>query len=627
MAGKTDSNNAAVGIDLGTTNSEVAGFVDGKVQIIRGGPHDMLPSCVALSPTGELLIGHAARNQQLLYPDRTVRSIKRKMGSDETVTLGDKTFTPPEISALILRELAAWAQRGLGGSVRQAVITVPAYFSDAQRQATREAGALADLEVIRLINEPTAASLAYGCGEDDHQTVMVYDLGGGTFDVSIVDIHGDVTQVLASHGNAHLGGDDFDQVVVNRLRDVFMDEHGVDLSAPEHRSAYVRLCAAAEAARIRLSSEPFAAVREEALVEIELRPVHLNTELARSDYESMIRPFIESTMDSVSKALVDAGKTPGDIDVLLLVGGATRTPLVAEMLKQRMGATPRQDVHPDLCVALGAGVLASRSAGHQIERVLVDVSPYSFGVSYLSDRDGLPYPFCYKPIIHRNTPLPVTRTELYATAHDEQTEVEVNVFQGENPDALHNTLVGNFLVTGLIPVVGPNEVLCRMKLDLDGILEVTAIEKATDLSKQVSIADALSSKSPAELEAARNRLAHLFETRDEDDLLDVEADFEPEAVSVEPFEPVTAPHLALVGSDDSAEGEEASDPALAEAVAQGRDLVARSRKLIEQLHADDRIEAVDLNEQVEQAITVCQAEPLRQANDALREFLFFVEGR
>ena len=616
---------AIVGIDLGTTNSEVAGFVDGRVQIFAGTSGQMLPSCVGLSPPGELLIGQAARNQRLLYPDRTVRSIKRKMGTDETVTLGDRTFTPQEISALILRELAAWAGRRLGCDVRKAVITVPAYFSDAQRHATRQAGALADLDVVRLINEPTAASLAYGCAEQQHQTVMVYDLGGGTFDVSIVDIDGDVTQVLASHGNAHLGGDDFDQAVVDRLRDIFQEEHSLDLSEPQHRSAYIRLCAAAEEARIHLSNEPFAQVREEALVQIKHRPMHLNVELARSDYEAMIRPLIEATMASVSTALQDAGKTPGDIDVLLLVGGATRTPLVAQMLEERMATTPRQDVHPDLCVALGAGVQASRSAGHAIERVLVDVSPYSFGVSYLGTRHGMPYPFCYNPIIHRNTPLPVTRTELYCTSCDRQTEVDVNIFQGENPDAMNNTLVGDFHVSGLTPVIGPNDVLCRMKLDLDGILHVTAIEKRTNLSKQVSIAGATSPASPAELDAARQRLAQLFEARDDDELFEADGnDGERlEVVSVQPSGRDADP----ADDADAPDVITKLDPTLTEAVAQGRALVARCRKLIEQLHVDDRVEAVDLTEQVEQAISVCQAEPLSSANGALREFLFFVEGR
>ncbi len=413
-------NDCIIGIDLGTTNSEVAAFVGGKVQVLGPGDQKLLPSCVGLSPTGELLVGQAARNQQLLYPDRTVRSIKRKMGSDETVSLGDQTFTPQDISALILRELAEWAQGALGRPVTKAVITVPAYFSDAQRNATREAGALAGLEVVRILNEPTAASLAYGYGEGERRTVMVYDLGGGTFDVSIVIIEGDVTEVLASHGNNRLGGDDFDQLVVGRLLQELKSQHNVELT-DEHAQARARLWRAAEEAKMQLSFEPYVTVREEALLTVDGNPVHLEVELSRSEYEDLIRPLVESTLDSVSKALDDAGKTASDLDAALLVGGSTRTPLVARVLEDRTGLEPQQDIHPDLCVALGAGVLASRLAGREVERVLVDVSPYSFGPSYLGERDGQPYPHCYHPIIQRNTPLPVTRTDLYTTSYPYQT--------------------------------------------------------------------------------------------------------------------------------------------------------------------------------------------------------------
>ncbi len=262
-----NTDDCIIGIDLGTTNSEVAAFIDDNVQIIGSGETKILPSCVGLSQTGELLIGAPARNQQLLYPERTVRSIKRKMGSDETVTLGERTFTPQEISALLLRELAQWARMKLGFAVEKAVISVPAYFSDAQRNATREAGKLAGLEVVRILNEPTAASLAYGYGSDENRTVMIYDLGGGTFDVSIVTIENNVTEVLASHGNNRLGGDDFDQLLVDRLVNEFRDQHGVDLN-DTHRVALSRLWWTAEETKKKLSFEPFAKIREEALVDI-----------------------------------------------------------------------------------------------------------------------------------------------------------------------------------------------------------------------------------------------------------------------------------------------------------------------------------------------------------------------
>jgi len=616
-----------IGIDLGTTNSEVAGLVDGKIRILGGGGGggQMLPSCVGLSPSGELLIGQTARNQQLLYPDRTIRSIKRKMGSHEPVTLGDRTYTPPDISALLLRELAQWAGRGLGGPVNKAVITVPAYFSDVQRQATREAGGLAGLEVVRLINEPTAASLSYGYGEKSNRTVMVYDLGGGTFDVSIVEIEDKVTQVLASHGNTLLGGDDFDQLLTNHLVAAFKAQHSVDLNQPEHRGALVRLSDAAEEAKKRLSFEPYVTVREEALVELRRRPLHLEVEISRRDYEGMIRPLVESTLESVSKALSDADRNSGQIDVVLLVGGSTRTPLVSEIIEQRMGAAPRQDVHPDLCVALGAGLLASRVGGHEVEKVLVDISPYTFGVSYLGEKDGVPYPRCFKPIIHRNTPLPVTRGELFYTAHAFQESVEVDIFQGENSDAMQNTLVSDFRIKGLNPIEEPNPVLCRMKLDLDGILQVAAIEKRTSMSKEISIADALKKRTKAELAAARERLEALFATREtDDDDVSGAADDADESASLKLT--TEADEAAVI--EPTAETESAKrDPAFAKAMDEGKALIERSEGLLDGLHEDDRTEAVELKDAIEQAICEGQPEAVRRANERLRELLFFVEAR
>ena len=377
-----NTNDTIVGIDLGTTNSEIALFLDNQVKIIGDGDEKMLPSCVGLSRFGELLIGTPARNQQLLYPELTIRSIKRKMGSNETVPLGDRMVTPQEISALIIRELTQWVQKRLGCEVSKAVITVPAYFSDAQRNATREAGQLAGLEVVRILNEPTAASLAYGYGSDERRTVLIYDLGGGTFDVSIVTIEHDITEVLSSHGNNHLGGDDFDQLMVDRLIGEFRSTHNVDLS-DGHPAALSRLWWAAEEAKKRLSFEPFVKIREEALVTINGKPLHLESEISRKEHEQMIRHLIESTLGSVSKAMDEAGKKPGDLDAILLVGGSTRIPMVQRVLEERTGIAPRHEIHPDLCVALGAGVLASRLSGHDVDRILVDVSPFSFGPSYL----------------------------------------------------------------------------------------------------------------------------------------------------------------------------------------------------------------------------------------------------
>jgi molecular chaperone DnaK len=595
-----------VGIDLGTTNSEIAAFVGDQVQVLGPGTK-MLPSCVGFSPNGDLLVGEAARNQQLLYPERTVRSIKRRMGSSETVMLGGKTFSPQEISAIILRELVEWASKALGQPVSRAVITVPAYFSDAQRNATREAGAIAGLEVVRILNEPTAASLAYGFSDGKRHTAMVYDLGGGTFDVSIVTVEGDVTEVLASHGNNHLGGDDFDDLLLERLEREFQEEHGIDLRHG-HPAAHARLWWAAEEAKKKLSFEPFVRIREEALATDRGKPLHLDLEINREEYETMIRPLSESTLESVSKALTDAGKSPGELDAIVLVGGATRTPLIARLLLERTGIEPKQDVHPDLCVALGAGVLASRLAGHDIERVLVDVSPFSFGPSYLGERGGFPYMHCYHPIIKRNTPLPVTRTEIYTTSHPSQTQVDVQIYQGEDEDALKNILVGEFAIKGLREIDDLNEVLCRMSLDVDGILHVTAIEKATGKSKHITISNALQAKTPQEIAAAQDRIRELYSSRAEEDQDDGEI-LELSAVAEET--PVT---VRSANGKNAKMREEAMT------------LVDRSRSLFPKMHSEDVEDAVGLHEKIDAALSSGDEKELHDATAALKELLFFVEG-
>ncbi len=608
-----------VGIDLGTTNSEIAAYVDGKPQVIGNGSQLMLPSCVGFSSDGNLLIGEAARNQMLLYPERTVRSVKRLMGSGESVTIGDKTFTPPEISALILRELARWAEVRLGQPVKKAVITVPAYFSDAQRNATREAGELAGLEVVRIVNEPTAASLAYGLDAEVNRTVMMYDLGGGTLDVSIVRIDGDVTEVLASHGNNHLGGDDFDLKLVDHLLEAFRLQHSVDLR-DKNPGAYARLWWAAEGAKKQLSFEPFARVREESLIVIDGRPLHLDVEISREQYEGMIRPLVEQTLDSASKALSDAGLLPSALSEILLVGGSTRTPLVVQMLEKLCGKAPRQDLHPDLCVALGAGVLASRLSGFEVDRVLVDVSPFSFGPSYLGEKDGYSYPHCYHPVIKRNTPLPVTRTEEYSTASDYQTVVEIDVYQGDDPDAMKNVHVGHFKIDGLKPVEGPNTVLCRMRLDLDGILHVTAIEKNTGLSKHVAISGATRQRDAGEMTRGRREIDRLFSGR-------VQEDEQRTGAGLEPVEVVAHDAFGAPLADDPTAAYVGTVAEFSKAAAEAVVLAARARTLIESMHGEDQEEAIGLIEDIDTAIADKDSESLAAATNVLSEFLFFVEGR
>ncbi len=599
-----------VGIDLGTTNSEIAAFVNGEPQVI-GGERGILPSCIGLSTDGKLLIGESARNQSLLYPELTVRSIKRKMGESEKVHLGDQSFTPEEISSFILRELAQRAQSALKQEVKKAVITVPAYFSDSQRNATFQAGELAGLEVVRILNEPTAASLAYGMNDETEKTVMIYDLGGGTFDVSIVAMAGDVTEVLASHGDNHLGGDDFDMKLVDILHAEFKKRHNIELKN-SYPAAYSRLCRAAEDAKKKLSFDPYAMVREEALVQHKGKGLHLEMEISREEYEKEIRPLLESSMDSVSRAMKDANKTAGQIDEIILAGGSTRTPLIWRMLEEKTGVKPRQDVHPDLCVVLGAGVLASRIAGHDIKKVLVDVSPFSFGPSFLGKRDGMEYPFCYRPIINRNTPLPITRTESYYTTSPFQDEVEISIFQGENNDALKNVPVGEFRVEELSTTDKPNEILCTMNLNLDGILKVTAIERMTGKSKHITINNALSVRSEADIAQGRKRLQKLYTSSEfeEEDYIDSEAD----VLDVEAIEDKT---------DDNAS--EFSEK-FTESSQRAKVLIARSRELIHKVHEDDKEEIINLHENINQAITNVDESELDELLSELEELLFFVEG-
>ena len=377
-----------IGIDLGTTNSEVAVVRDGRPEILAIDGAKLLPSVVGLGDDGNLLVGQAARNQYSLYPERTIRSVKRRMGEDVHLSLGEQSYRPQEISALILKRLKQAAEQHLGESVGKAVITVPAYFSDAQRQATRDAGELAGLEVVRIINEPTAAALAYEADHQGSRTILVYDLGGGTFDVSVVRMTADITEVLASHGNNQLGGDDFDARLVEHVLTHLKTEHGI--ASLEDRSALARIQRACEAAKITLSDSPFARIEEEYLLEHQGQPLNLSLEISRSDYEDLIKSYIDETLEAVHTALKGAGLAVADLDEVLLVGGSTRTPLIQERLEQILGMQPRAEVDPDLCVAAGAAIQAAVISGQTVASVLVDVTPYTFGTSAFGARTSRP---------------------------------------------------------------------------------------------------------------------------------------------------------------------------------------------------------------------------------------------
>jgi molecular chaperone DnaK (HSP70) len=561
------------------------------------GPVRILPSVVGIGDDGALLVGMAARNQHAVHPERTIRSIKRRMGEATPVRMADKDYAPQEISAMILRRLKTLAQDHLGVEVNKAVITVPAFFSDAQRQATREAGEIAGLEVVRIINEPTAAALAYESRHAGARRALVYDLGGGTFDVSVVNLEGDVVEVLASHGNNHLGGDDFDRKLIDFALAHLQQVHQVDAS--QSPAAMARLQRAAEAAKIALSDAPFTTLAEEYLLERQGVPVHLALEVSREQYEAMIEPYIVETLDAVHVALSGAGLTVGDIDEILLVGGATRTPLVVQRLERELGKQPRAEVDPDLCVAMGAAIQAALIAGTQTRTVLVDVTPYTFGTSALGERDGESYEYCYVPLIRKNTPVPVSKSEVFFTVFDGQPSVEVLVYQGEDPDALNNIEIGRFRVEGLSDVPAGNPIVLGLSLDLDGILEVTAREKASGLQRSISIGDAVARFQQDKLDEARGRVRALFGEGAQAGSAAAASDA---GVSVSSAPDVDARRLAV----------------------EARALVEKAERLLERAAAHDAEDLVDAIEATKDALAHDEA-ALKTAMDTLADLLYYLE--
>jgi molecular chaperone DnaK len=510
---ETKMSDEIVGIDLGTTNSEIAVYRDGRPEVLVDElGRKILPSVVGVGEAGDLLVGEEARNQFILYPERTVRSIKRRMGSGETIHLAGHEYTPQEISAIILKRLKDIAERRLGRSVRKAVITVPAYFSDTQRQATREAGEIAGLEVMRIVNEPTAAAMVYEATQHQGKRILVYDLGGGTFDASIVRIESGVVEVISSHGNNHLGGDDFDHKIVEHVLDHLKIKQGVDIS--DQPKAMARVLRSAEAAKKQLSDHPFARIEEEYLAESAGKPVHLSLELSREDYEDMIAPFIDETLGAVHIALESASLTSSQVDEILLVGGATRTPIVRRRLRESFGKEARGEVNPDLCVAMGASIHGAAIAGIDVSAVLVDVTPYTFGTSALGELNGEIYPYTYVPIIAKNTAIPVRKSEVFFTVVDDQTSVDVRIFQGEKDDAMENIQLGEFRVEGLSKAPAGNPIIIDLALDRDGILNVSAKEKHTGLERRITIDRTTSRYDKDELCDARHRIAELFDAEE-----------------------------------------------------------------------------------------------------------------
>ncbi|MDY0165956.1 MAG: Hsp70 family protein [Thermoguttaceae bacterium] len=585
-----------LGIDLGTTNSVVSIIKDGKPEVLCDEMgQGILPSVVGLDAEGRLLVGQEARNQALVAPERTVKSIKRKMGEEGQVQMAGNRYSPQEISAMILRTLKERAAKALGRPCTKAVITVPAFFGENQREATRQAGEMAGLEVVRIINEPTAASLVYEPHSQKNERLLVYDLGGGTFDVSIVQMEQGVVEVLASYGDTHLGGDDFDELLLDYVCDAFAKEHGVDLR--EIPTARSRMLQAVEEAKKRLSFEAYTTIAEEFIAEKAGKPLHVNMVIDREDYEELIEPLLKKTLNSVDAALDDARLSAGQIDRVLLVGGSTRTPLVHQLLAEQLHQQLHSEIDPDQCVALGAAVQGGLIAGVDVGPVLVDITPHTLGIRILGELHGMVSNQVFSPVIERNTALPAVRSEIYCTACDGQEVVQIDVYQGESEDVRLNQQVGSFRLEGLDEEAEQgNEILVRFQLDLDGILTVTAVERRTGLEKQLRIDNAVTrfrAKSQAE---AKAKLAAMFCDSDAEAFVDHSITDRPQEVD---------PNRELF--DETGE------------------LIAKARRLMQEAAAEDAAEMQKLAGELQEAVSRGDADGVRDIREQLDDLVFYLQ--
>lgn len=617
------TNEPIIGIDLGTTNSVVAVVIDGRPEVLpdaSGQP--ILPSVVGLDPAGQLLSGAVARNQLAAFPDRTIASVKRHMGSTEKCRLGDQEFSPQEISAIILRRLRDRASARLGTDVRRAVITVPAFFDENQRQATREAGELAGLKVERIINEPTAATLVYHAGSDRRRHIVVYDLGGGTFDVSVVRMESGVVEVLSSKGDTRLGGDDFDARLMNHVADQFLTEQEIDLR--KDAGTRWRLLRACEQAKCRLSADTEVAIAEEFIAQRDGQPLNLNVSITRDEYQSLIEGMIDRTIECVDEALRDAKLRVSEIDDLVLVGGSTRTPLVQERLRQEFDLEPSRGVDPDLAVALGAGIQAAMQSGQGVGPVLVDVTGHTLGIEVLS---GGPFDRSleFSPIIHRNTPLPASFVESYYKVADEQTTAKIRVYQGEHRDLSRNRPIGSVDVDLASGGGDKKRVDVRFDLNLDGILHVTTTQPATGKQAELRIDNALSTFRDEERDEAKQRLGEMFDAVAPESQ---EAGFAADAADAPETTADTVDAESWVDRA-TADWQRGDAPAAAvsppNVVTRATRLIERAKRLRGAVSGEDAEELEELTEQLQAAIADDDHQRIEDICTELDDVMFYVE--
>jgi len=578
-----------VGIDLGTTNSEVAFVINENAEIIKDDDNGIMPSCVGLNSDGAIIVGTEAKNQAEIFPESTVLSVKRLMGKEEKIVLGSQSYLPQEISAFILKALKERAEKTLNQKVSKAVITVPAYFTDAQRQATREAGEIAGLNVVRIINEPTAAALAYETDRSDRQNILIYDLGGGTFDVSIVKIESDVVEVMASTGDNHLGGDDFDNAIISILLDHIQNE--LKIKVKNDNKLIARLKRAAENAKIELSSNPYVTIEEDHIGRKAFRDVHLSYELSREAFDDLIHDDISRTMDAVNTALKDANLLPADIDKIILVGGSTRIPKISSLLEEKFSQLPHGEIDPDLCVALGAAIQAGREMGMDSSSILLDITPYTFGTSAMGAINGQPTHTMFVPLIRRNTKLPASKSEVFYTMFDGQEAAEIKVYQGENQNAVDNVLINKYMFRLSNNTPSGSPIVLHYDLDINGILKMEATEKQSGRKIHAVIENAFASFSEEEISKSRQKINDAW--GDEEDLSEFNSDKETD----DDF--ASLPHDIKV-------------------------VIQQAQAKLKDAPEEDREEMVDLIEDIQDAVKEGNLEDANAYKKELDEILFYI---